>query len=229
MTTINGFPVCPPSSQLGSFRVPGTSRSLLVRRDVAPLLIGAAAEWHAKVEPITVNPFDDWGYACRRIRGGAGWSFHSTGTAIDLNATQHPLGRRGTVTRSEAATIQAICRTYGLRWGGTWSRPDEMHLEVALPHSEAVALARRIQQPKAKAPSIPAPSLARLRYGAHNSDVVRLQQRLKQLGYKPGPTDGIYGPQTRRAVQDFQEAQGWRNAGADGLMGPMTLDRLFSR
>lgn len=227
MTTLNGFQVCPSSSQLGTFRVPGTSRSLTVRRDIAPLLIGAAAEWHAKVEPITVNPFDDWGYACRRIRGGAGWSYHSTGCAIDLNATEHPLGRRGTVTRGQAATIRAIARSYGLRWGGDWSRPDEMHLEVALDRGAALALVARIQRPKTKASAIARPVLSRLEYGDHNSDVVRLQQRLKQLGYRPGPTDGIYGQQVRRAVQDFQEAQGWRNAGADGLMGPMTLARLW--
>lgn len=227
MTLLNGFTVCPSSSLLGNFRVPGTTRSLRVRRDIAPLLIGAAAQWHAKVEPITIDPFDDWAYSCRRVRGRVGWSFHSSGCAIDLNATRHPMGRRGTVSAKQRATILAICKTYGLRWGGTFERPDEMHLEVALSKSAALALAARLQKRPATPAKIPPPNITRLRMFAQNSDVVRLQQALRARGFSPGLSDGIYGVSTRDAVARFQRAQGWSGRDADGQMGPLTLRRLF--
>jgi N-acetylmuramoyl-L-alanine amidase len=69
-----------------------------------------------------------------------------------------------------------------------------------------------------------------LRYGVHHmqtgDDVEALQRRLHELGFDPGRIDGIFGPETERALQEFQ-----RNVGspADGLCGPVTfksLDRL---
>lgn len=69
-----------------------------------------------------------------------------------------------------------------------------------------------------------------LRYGArhmqHGDDVSTLQRRLHDLGFDPGRIDGIFGPDTERALKELQ-----RNVGipADGLCGPVTfrsLDRL---
>jgi N-acetylmuramoyl-L-alanine amidase len=54
-------------------------------------------------------------------------------------------------------------------------------------------------------------------------DVVALQQRLLDLGFKVGRIDGRYGHATERAVRDFQ-----RNVGVppDGTCGPATLKAL---
>ena len=54
-------------------------------------------------------------------------------------------------------------------------------------------------------------------------DVLTLQQRLLDLGFKVGKVDGRFGQQTERAVRDFQ-----RNIGvpADGTCGPATLMSL---
>ncbi|MEZ5133742.1 MAG: peptidoglycan-binding protein [Acidimicrobiales bacterium] len=56
-------------------------------------------------------------------------------------------------------------------------------------------------------------------------DVAQLQRRLGSLGFDAGRVDGIFGPDTERAVREFQ-----RNAGlaADGIFGPDT-DRAFGR
>jgi N-acetylmuramoyl-L-alanine amidase len=54
-------------------------------------------------------------------------------------------------------------------------------------------------------------------------DVDELQRRLGCLGFDAGRTDGIFGPHTDRALQDFQ-----RNGGlvADAICGPATLAAL---
>jgi N-acetylmuramoyl-L-alanine amidase len=60
-------------------------------------------------------------------------------------------------------------------------------------------------------------------------DVTDLQQRLGSLGFDAGWLDGIFGPDTERAVRDFQHNQGLT---ADGVVGRETVaafDRLAGR
>ena len=52
----------------------------------------------------------------------------------------------------------------------------------------------------------------------------RVQQRLKDLGYHQGTADGLYGPQTKKAIQAFQTDQGLP---ASGLPDQGTLKTLF--
>lgn len=60
-------------------------------------------------------------------------------------------------------------------------------------------------------------------------DVTDLQQRLGRLGFDTGWLDGIFGPDTERAVRDFQHNQGLT---ADGVVGRETVaafERLAGR
>ena len=60
-------------------------------------------------------------------------------------------------------------------------------------------------------------------------DVTDLQQRLGSLGFDAGWLDGIFGPDTERAVRDFQHNQGLT---ADGVVGRETVaafERLAGR
>lgn len=59
--------------------------------------------------------------------------------------------------------------------------------------------------------------------GSSGEAVVRLQLQLTALFYNPGPADGVFGEQTRRAVVQFQENQGLV---PDGVVGPATQARL---
>jgi N-acetylmuramoyl-L-alanine amidase len=54
-------------------------------------------------------------------------------------------------------------------------------------------------------------------------DVAALQLRLSSLGFDAGRVDGIFGPQTEKALAEFQ-----RNAGlpTDGIAGRATIDEL---
>jgi peptidoglycan hydrolase-like protein with peptidoglycan-binding domain/DNA invertase Pin-like site-specific DNA recombinase len=58
-------------------------------------------------------------------------------------------------------------------------------------------------------------------YGQPQGDsrVRALQRRLRALGYRPGPGDGLYGPRTKAAVELLQQDSGLP---ADGVVGPQT-------
>jgi hypothetical protein len=79
---------------------------------------------------------DDWGYAFRPVRGhSTTLSNHSSGTAMDFNATRHPLGRQGTWAGVAVRKIRGrlAWRAYNgcIRWGGDYhNRKDEMHFEI---------------------------------------------------------------------------------------------------
>jgi hypothetical protein len=105
-------------------------------------LAAFAAEFHTLIEPIDEGTFDDWGYAFRMVRGSTDrLSCHSSGTAIDLNATKHPLGKVGTFPAEKVPMIRALAKKYGLKWGGDYKgRADEMHFEVEVNTAKAKAL-----------------------------------------------------------------------------------------
>jgi hypothetical protein len=149
-----------------SVTIPGTDVKVAVRIGPAgDLLIAAAARWHREVEPLRAKDgvLDTWGYAERNIRGSSTTlSNHASGTALDLRARIHPLGRPAVETFTSiqiAAIDRIIADTRGaLRWGGRWSRPDAMHIEVVA--SEA-ACARVLATfpPSATAPVQVAPAI----------------------------------------------------------------------
>jgi peptidoglycan hydrolase-like protein with peptidoglycan-binding domain len=62
-----------------------------------------------------------------------------------------------------------------------------------------------------------------LRLGDRGSEVVRLQQELRQRGFNPGRVDGIFGRQTEDAVIRFQRSRGLF---PDGVAGRDTLTVL---
>ncbi len=63
-----------------------------------------------------------------------------------------------------------------------------------------------------------------LRRGSRGTDVADVQERLRELGYLPGPVDGIFGRMTEEAVIKFQ---GDRGLTPDGIVGPITYNALF--
>jgi hypothetical protein len=55
-----------------------------------------------------------------------GLSFHTWGTAVDLNVPGNQRGTVGTIDRN----VVAIFKKWGFRWGGTWRYTDPMHFEL---------------------------------------------------------------------------------------------------
>ncbi|GGF47628.1 hypothetical protein GCM10011519_22090 [Marmoricola endophyticus] len=60
------------------------------------------------------------------IAGTSQLSFHSFGTALDMNV---PGNQRGTVGEMDR-TVVAIFKKWGFAWGGDWSYTDPMHFEL---------------------------------------------------------------------------------------------------
>jgi hypothetical protein len=136
LTSPNGWPASEDRKALGieTFAVPGTKIKFACAKAVAPILVSFAKEFHELVEPIDQGQLDDWGYAFRMTRGSDRvLSNHSSGTAIDLNAIKHPLGKSNTFNKDQRNIINLLITKYGLAWGGNYKkRKDDMHFEIAL-------------------------------------------------------------------------------------------------
>lgn len=144
----NGWPASknPADIDVKSFPVAGAGIKLRCNAIAGKLLAAFAAEFHEKVEPIDGKTLDDWGYAYRNIRGDStNLSNHASATAVDLNSLRHPLGKRNTFTEDQRATLDSLCKKYGLRGGYTYkSRPDDMHFEINVSPAEAKALIEKL-------------------------------------------------------------------------------------
>ena len=149
LKSYNGYPASkdPDEIRITSYLVKGTSRKLRCAESVGPLLAAFAAEFHELIEEIDEGVFDDWGYAFRNVRGSTDrLSCHSSGSAIDLNASRHPLGKVGTFPPEKGPMIRALAKKYGLKWGGDYvNRKDEMHFEIEISAVKAAELIKKLQ------------------------------------------------------------------------------------
>jgi len=136
LTSPNGWPASEDRKAIGiqSFAIRGTSLKIACAKDVAPILVAFCKEFHELVEPIDQGQLDDWGYAFRMTRGSDKvLSNHSSGTAVDLNALKHPLGKSNTFNKEQCNIITLLITKYGLAWGGHYKkRKDEMHFEIKM-------------------------------------------------------------------------------------------------
>ena len=144
LTSYNGWTASdkPESIHVKSHAIPGTHLKIRCAEAVAPLIVGFCKEFNELIEPLDGGQLDDWGFAFRMVRGSTDrLSNHSSGTAVDLNATKHPLGKAGTFPNEKVPMIRALAKKYGMIWGGDFrSRPDEMHFEIAITPAKAAAL-----------------------------------------------------------------------------------------
>lgn len=128
----------------------GKSRHFVLQPGYAGFILAHLALWfHETIEKINEGIWDEWGWAPRPIRGSSIISNHASGTAIDINATKHPLGVANTfryfivtkvigakITRKQYAEhvvrLKMAKRYRGVvRWGGDYRyRKDAMHFEI---------------------------------------------------------------------------------------------------
>lgn len=233
MKSQNGWNAGTPAAigGLDTSAVPGTSVKLpqgVRKGDVATVLLYVAQQFHRTVEPL--HPGWCWGYHYKHIEGSTTLSNHASGTAIDLNAPNHPMGRANTFSASKRAAIRAILRYCDgvVRWGGDYTgRRDDMHFEIVKGAADVARLARKIRGASTNPlPVQPSGTMCKgkrrpvLRRGAKGEHVTFLQ---RMIGAK---ADGEYGPATEARVRWYQHMRGLH---VDGVAGPDTwrsIDRM---
>jgi hypothetical protein len=141
-TSQNGYPaLASTSSRLRTIKIPARNGAvyLRMRGGAVGFLLAYLALWFSeKLEDLTAQGVkDDWAYAYRPVRSSTDLSNHASGTAIDLNATWHPLGMvlTGIFRRRAARDLLNDFLAHKLRgcirWGGNYNgRKDEMHFEI---------------------------------------------------------------------------------------------------
>lgn len=113
--------------------------------------------FHRRVDDVTKpHPADDWGFNYRaNVNDPTQLSNHSSGTAIDLDATEHPNGVPiyKSFTTQQIAEIHAILRELEgvVRWGGDYTHTvDGMHFEINVPPGSLRKIADKIRKLKKK-------------------------------------------------------------------------------
>jgi peptidoglycan hydrolase-like protein with peptidoglycan-binding domain len=237
----NGWPANRDKTAIGVTNptVPGTKVDLpqgVKSGDVATVLLYVAQKFDETVEPLVDGTC--WGYDYKEIEGSATVSNHASGTAIDLNADHHPMGRGGTFSPAKVLAIRKILQFCGgvVRWGGDYSgRVDEMHFEINAGAAAVARLAAKIHAATpTPAPVPPKPTFHTIKKGDDGEDVTHLQQFLHDVfpAYKDSVTikpgvligvDGNFGDQTEAWVKEFQKRT---DLTEDGIVGPNTHTEL---
>ncbi|MBR7742288.1 peptidoglycan-binding protein [Phycicoccus sp. BSK3Z-2] len=224
-TSQNGWPAgysneIPLSSlAVGAATFPAGVRS----GDVYTVLRHVAARFDATVERL-YSP-GCWGHNYREISGSTNLSNHASGTAIDCNAPDHPLGASGTFTSAQVSAIRAILSQCNgvVRWGGDYSsRKDEMHFEINVAPGDSRLSSLAASLGGGGGTPAPPAQWALVRQGDSGFRVRHVQYLLRQRGYSIG-IDGVFGSGTASTVRSFQSSRGLT---ADGIVGTNTWTAL---
>lgn len=197
--------------------------------DVETVFNYLGERFNSEVEKITVG--HSWGWANRPIRGSSSTSNHASGTAVDLNAPKHPLGKSGTFSAAQFKAIRKILNDLGgaIRFGGDYSgRKDEMHFEVNTSKANLAKVAASIRKGEKPKPVGGATG------GGNTYTAISGSAPLVKLYHKGEPVkriqkavgvkaDGYYGPSTVSAVKAWQKANG---LDVDGLFGEESWAKL---
>lgn len=238
-TSQNGWTVIPRGTDPRLVAIPKIIGRVR-KGDVATIFTYLVNEFDRLVEDVDQGR-DDWGYAYRSIRGKtSGYSNHASGTAIDLNATKHVLGRVNTFSPTQRTAIRAILKRLGgvVRWGGDYAgRKDEMHWEINASAARVAAVAAGLSgaKPVDNPKPTPAPAVGRtrrprglppvLKKGSKGGWVGLWQSILRTQGERV-VVDEHFGQATHDATRRVQRKWGLSD---DAHVGPRTWIRaLFS-
>jgi peptidoglycan hydrolase-like protein with peptidoglycan-binding domain len=81
----------------------------------------------------------------------------------------------------------------------------------------AAAMPASAQQSRSNQPSTaqqPPPAQQSMQeQNLSKDEIQKIQQALDQKGFKSGQPDGVLGPETKNAIKEFQQKQGWNGTG----------------
>lgn len=137
LRSMNGWPASPTLPTRTIEPVRGVRFRVADNQNVADVFTYLVQQFHKRVDDVTKpHPADDWGFSFRdNVNDPSELSNHSSGTAIDLDATEHPNGvpTSRTFSPRQMAEVHEILEELGgvLRWGGDYTRTaDAMHFEI---------------------------------------------------------------------------------------------------
>lgn len=240
----NGWTASPDLKTRVIKPVSGLSLRIADNDNLEVIFTYVAQQFDAKIEKIVGGELDDWGFAYRANRNDPNsLSNHSSGTAIDLNATQHPNGvaTARTFSAAEIAKIHDFLDDLDevVRWGGDYKgTPDSMHFEINVPPSspKVAALAQKLKPllngAKPVEPTVKYEKLsADVKPGKRAAQVRTLQKLLLRAGYGPipGSISTYYGENTENAVNRFHKKNpefADKSKEYDGEIGPRGFEFL---
>lgn len=133
--------------------VKGCRLRIVDNQNVADIFTYLVREFHLRVDNVTKpHPQDDWGFNYRpNTNDPTTLSCHSSGTAIDLDATEHPNGvpTSRTFTPDQVAEVHAILEELEgvVRWGGDYTNtPDAMHFEIIVKPGGLRSIGRKLRK-----------------------------------------------------------------------------------
>lgn len=140
--SLNGWPVISSrlDPRLMTIKIPGTKRSVTLRRAVAPVFAAFLADWNNELPArlrLNPGPVDGWVY--RKSRFTDGFSNHASGTAIDaLYTSVLPADGKKHMTAEEKKILENILKRYSTSDGHRifangewWKKADGMHTELS--------------------------------------------------------------------------------------------------
>jgi hypothetical protein len=149
----NGWPASPNLKTRVIEPVKGVRLRIADNQNLADIFTYLVQQFHRRVDDVTKpHPADDWGFAYRaNVNNPNSLSNHSSGTAIDLDATENPNG----VPTSRVMTPRQIAEVHEIldeldgviRWGGDYQNtPDAMHFEVLRGPGSLQKTARKVRR-----------------------------------------------------------------------------------
>ena len=250
-TSINGWPVLgsPPwdDARLTRLKIVGTPCVFYGRTSVAPLFASLALDYHRAIHPL-VNKGDVDAYDYRQARAAASWSDHSSGTALDIRASnegaQGPENFDWWAGPKAAAACTLLSRYKIVMWGGatdlggSYARPQWWDwMQWALRPGTTQADVNRViaelgikadgTRPGPTPAPLPVVSVSNVQPGKSGSQVLIVQRALGKavgLDYSSGP--GVFGPRTRAAYKSWQATLGYTGLDLDGVPGLASLTAL---
>lgn len=172
-------------------------------------------EFDTRVEDIDLGK-DDWGFANRNAYGSSQKSDHASGTAIDVNASKHPIGVANTFSHKQVTEIRKIVKELkgAVVWGGEWARPDDMHFSIAVSETELAKIVKKLKNAEKPKPE-------------GNPYIKERQRRLRYAGYYSGPVNGLSSPAYVSAIKKYQRSQkAPYTLVADGVWGSRTEEHF---
>jgi hypothetical protein len=228
-TTPYGWPTSPNPANFGGLdnrEVPGAPGVHLApgirAGDAAEVAFHFAAQFHEHVEPLHAGWC--WGFAYRPNTNNPRVISEHAGAAFDLNAPEHPNGKRGTFSAEQVGVLRALLAGYEglIGWGGDFEgTDDEMHFEIRHDPAKLAAVAARLVVHPAPSPD-PAPEphwnghdltgagdSLRGELGDEGPRVEELQHDLNHYApaYSHLAEDGVYGTQTAAVLDEYAERE----------------------